>query len=166
MSLAIHKLVLHNAYVEPGGRMTAGDPFAGVVRQRSQLARAMQQVELAAAAPTARKSWIIDLQHSLRRLEIAVNNHIVEVQAPMGLLDRIVHQAPRLQRSVEQTKVDHAALAESIAELLATMDDTDSNERQDDIRDAALSILVALARHRQKGADLIYDAYAIDIGGY
>lgn len=146
--------------------MTAGDPFAGVARQRSQLARAMQQLELAAAAPTALESWMIDLQHSLRQLEIAVSEHIVSVQAPMGLLDRIVDQAPRLQRSVERTKEDHAAMAETIAELLAIIDEIDSKERHDEVRDAAMSILVALARHRQKGADLIYDAYAIDIGGY
>jgi len=126
----------------------------------------MQQVELAAAAPTAKQSWMIDLQHSLRQLEIAVNEHIVDVQSPMGLLDRIVDQAPRLQRSVERTKEDHLALAESLGSLLETMDEADAAERPDDIRDAAMEILVALARHRQKGADLIYDAYDIDIGGY
>ena len=27
------------------------------------------------------------------------------------------------------------------------------------------ALLVALARHRQRGADLVYEAYAVDIGG-
>ena len=67
--------------------MTTGDPFAGVVRQRSQLGRAMQQVELAAAAPTARESWLIDLERSLRDLEVAFTQHVVEVQSPHALLD-------------------------------------------------------------------------------
>ncbi len=146
--------------------MTAGDPFAGVVRQRSQLGRAMQQVELAAAAPAARESWTIDLQHSLRQLEIAVNNHIVEVQSPMGLLDRIVDKAPRLQRAVETTRAEHATIAQSISQALALVENAEATMDHDEVRDAAMGILLALSRHRQKGADLIYDAYDVDIGGY
>lgn len=155
-----------NVGVEPGGRMTTGDPFAGVVRQRSQLSRAMHQVELAAAAPAAKESWTINLQHSLRQLEIAFNNHIVEVQSPLGLLDRIVDQAPRLQRSVEATRQDHATIAGSIATTLELMDGDDTLARSDEIRDAVLEVLNSLSRHRQKGADLIYNAYDVDIGGY
>jgi hypothetical protein len=28
-----------------------------------------------------------------------------------------------------------------------------------------LDVLVEIARHRQQGADLVYDAYHVDIGG-
>jgi hypothetical protein len=146
--------------------MTTGDPFAGVVRQRSQLSRAMQQVELAAAAPVAKESWTIDLQHSLRQLEIDFNNHIIEVQSPLGLLDRIVDRAPRLQRTVAATRDEHAAIAGSLANVIEMLDSDDAAERSDEIRDAVLAVLNSLSRHRQKGADLIYDAYDIDIGGY
>ena len=146
--------------------MTAGDPFAGVVRQRSQLARAMNQVELAAAAPAAKQSWLIDLQHSLRQLEIAFNNHIVEVQTPGGLLDRIVDQAPRLQRAVAGTRDEHTVIANSVTSALEMMDRTDAEAKHDEIRDTVMAILLSVSRHRQKGADLIYEAYDVDIGGY
>ncbi|MDJ0952066.1 MAG: hypothetical protein QNJ81_00175 [Acidimicrobiia bacterium] len=146
--------------------MTAGDPFAGVVRQRSQLGQAMIQVEVAAAAPAAKESWMIDLLHSLRQLEIAFNNHIVEVQSPLGLLDRIVDQAPRLQRAVEATRDEHEAIAESIGAALAMMESEGAADRRDELRDTVMGVLLALARHRQKGADLIYEAYDVDIGGY
>ncbi len=146
--------------------MTAGDPLSGVVRQRSQLGQAMIQVEVAAAAPAAKESWMIDLQHSLRQLEIAFNNHIVEVQSPLGLLDRIVDQAPRLQRAVERTRDEHDTIAESITAALATMEGENATDRRDEIRDTVMGVLLALARHRQKGADLIYEAYDVDIGGY
>ena len=33
------------------------------------------------------------------------------------------------------------------------------------IRGVLTSVLVALVRHRQRGADLVYEAYAVDIGG-
>jgi hypothetical protein len=33
------------------------------------------------------------------------------------------------------------------------------------VRERATALLVAVARHRQRGADLIYEAYAADLGG-
>ena len=33
------------------------------------------------------------------------------------------------------------------------------------MRDRLLALLGTLARHRQRGADLVYEAYAVDIGG-
>jgi len=146
--------------------MTTDDQFAGVVKQRSQLGQAMQQVELAAAAPAAKGSWIPELTQSLRQLDIAFDQHIRDVQAPLGLLDRIVDRAPRLQRSVEASKAEHAAVAEMVKQAVLLTEADDAADRVDEVREATMAALVALARHRQKGADLIYDAYAIDIGGY
>ena len=34
-----------------------------------------------------------------------------------------------------------------------------------DVREEALGLLQAIARHRQRGADLIYEAYSVDIEG-
>ena len=146
--------------------MTTDDQFAGIVQQRSQLGQAMQRVELAAAAPAAKKSWIPELIQSLRQLDIAFDQHIRDVQAPLGLLDRIVDRAPRLQRSVEASKAEHAAVAEMVKQAVALTEADDAADRVDEVREATMAALVALARHRQKGADLIYDAYDIDIGGY
>ena len=36
----------------------------------------------------------------------------------------------------------------------------------DAIRTAVLELLGEIARHRQRGADLIFEAYDVDIGGY
>ncbi len=42
-------------------------------------------------------------------------------------------------------------------------------ERSDDenaaIREQALQLLTAIVRHRQLGADLLYEAYDVDVGG-
>jgi len=35
----------------------------------------------------------------------------------------------------------------------------------DEIRAELTTLLVALARHRQRGADLVYEAYDVDLGG-
>ncbi len=146
--------------------MATDDHLAGVVRQRSQLGQAMQQVEMAAAAPAAKKSWIPDLTTNLRQLEVAFNQHMIDVQSPYGLLHQIVDQAPRLQRAVESSKEEHAQVARLIREALEFATEKDAADRVDAIREATMEALLALARHRQKGADLIYDAYDVDIGGY
>jgi hypothetical protein len=33
------------------------------------------------------------------------------------------------------------------------------------VRAAATSLLARLARHRQRGADLVFEAYQVDVGG-
>jgi hypothetical protein len=151
---------------EQGGAMTTDHQFAGISRQRSQLGQAMQRVELAAAAPAARESWIPELAAHLRQLDSAFDSHIRDVQAPLGLLDRILDQAPRLQRSVEASKADHAAVSEVIKHAVSLVGTEDAADRVEEVREATMTALLALARHRQKGADLIYDAYDVDIGGY
>ena len=78
----------------------------------------------------------------------------------------IIDQAPRLQRAVEATKKEDTAIAKSISAALELFSSEEGIDNHGDIRNAVLEVLMALARHRQKGADLIYDAYAVDIGGY
>ncbi|MDJ0665175.1 MAG: hypothetical protein QNJ75_11480 [Acidimicrobiia bacterium] len=146
--------------------MATDDQFAGVVKQRSQLGLAMQRVELAAAAPAAKDTWIPELTQHLRELDTAFDQYIRDVQAPLGLMDQIVDRAPRLQRSVETSAANLASVAGMIKEAVALVGAEDASNRVDEVREATMAALVALARHRQKCADLIYDAYDIDIGGY
>lgn len=146
--------------------MTADDRLAGVVRERSKLGRAMRQVELAAAAASGKDSWTDDLLESLHQLQHAWSDHIATAEAPMGLHDRIVEQAPRLQRAVEQIQLDHHDLAKSIAAAIGAGEDAGVAANKEALRDMAMTLLLHVARHRQHGADLIYDAYSVDIGGY
>lgn len=148
--------------------MKANKSLKGAARLRSALESAMQQVERTAAAPAANTAWVDHLTHAVRQLEIALNRHIVEVETPSGLLDQIVDTAPRLQREAGETRSHHEALAGGVSELQARLSDArDAEDRQvDEVRTAVLELLNELARHRQRGADLIYEAYAVDIGGY
>ncbi len=148
--------------------MQVNDSLQGAARRRSELELAMQQVEHTAAAPAANEAWADDLAHAVRQLEVALNHHTVEVEAPSGLLDQIVDTAPRLQRAAADTRRHHELLADLITELLGRIGDArgEGNPPVDDIRAAVLALLNELARHRQRGSDLIYEAYAVDIGGY
>jgi hypothetical protein len=146
--------------------MTTDQPLAGIVRRRSELGKAMQKVELAAAAAAGKDSWKKDLEYALGKLESAWQDHVEEAEAPGGLHERILNQAPRLQRKVASIQEDHRAIATSIAAALEGMRDATADTDKEELRNTALDVLLALARHRQHGADLIFDAYSIDIGGY
>ena len=148
--------------------MQAKESLRGAARRRSELEVAMQQVERTAAAPASGPAWVDNLTKSVRQLERAINQHAVEVEAPSGLLEQIVDTAPRLQRIVEVTREHHVQLAQAATTLLNEL----ANAREAkpipvaEIRTGVLDLLGELARHRQKGADLIYEAYDVDIGGY
>jgi hypothetical protein len=148
--------------------MTERDSLAGVAQRRSELEEAMQLVEREAAAPSGSAGWLDDLSAAVRRLEAAVSHHIIHVESPGGLLEEIVERAPRLQRSVEGTRDHHAVLAHSITSLLALLTPPAKGEvvPMGQIRADVIEILSELARHRQDGADLIHEAYDVDIGGY
>lgn len=130
--------------------------------------QALQDVEHAAAAPSGGETWLEDLKRCMQQLETALSNHIVGVETPGALLDQIVEMAPRLQRDAEQTKAHHVVLSKAASEILLMIDAAHDVEDPpvDDIRNAIVYLLTEIARHRQSGADLIYNAYAIDIGGY
>lgn len=144
--------------------MLASDSLAGAARRRNELEQALYNVEKAAAAPAGHESWGTGLASSVKQLQSAFNNHVGEVEAPRGLLEQIVEEAPRLQRAVESTRQHHAILAHSIVDLLGKIGDPDVAAAA--IRVNVIEIVNDFARHRQDGADLIYEAYDVDIGGY
>jgi hypothetical protein len=41
----------------------------------------------------------------------------------------------------------------------------DVKERSTRVRELGTQLLATLSRHRQRGADLVYEAYQVDIGG-
>ncbi|MEM7276358.1 MAG: hypothetical protein AAF547_25010, partial [Actinomycetota bacterium] len=103
------------------------------------------------------------VDHAARRIE----EHAAQTEAPGGFLDRVVIEAPRLQKRVTQLRVDHERLEKEIDALriaMALVDDADVPERAVGLRNQAIELLGHLTRHRQRGADLIYEAYQVDIG--
>jgi hypothetical protein len=43
--------------------------------------------------------------------------------------------------------------------------EAEANPDVDTVRDLGTALLARLVRHRQRGSDLIYEAYTADIGG-
>lgn len=138
------------------------DAIRAAKQRRIELKQAMSDVEVAAAAPAPDANWRNTLLESLEELKSALEQHTEEVESTGGLLDEIVDVAPRLHQRVVQQRQEHAVLIDlTLAAITAARATPDAA----DVRAEVMAALIAIARHRQHGSDLVFDAYTIDIGG-
>ena len=130
--------------------------------RRIQLKEAVSAVEIAAAAPSADHNWQPHLVARLEDLRIALDDHVEEVEGPGGLLAQLTQDAPRLANKINRVRDEHPALCQQVADVIALAKEPGSAT---EIRGRAVQLLVDLVRHRQHGADLVYEGYSVDIGG-
>jgi len=129
--------------------------------RRVDLKHAMSALEVSAAGASGDPSWSDALRSALADLRVAFEAHVEEVEASDGLLAEVMGDCPRLSSRVDRLRNEHVTLSEQIDACRARLDDPDPPE----IRSEVLDVMVALARHRHAGADLVYEAYNVDIGG-
>lgn len=91
--------------------------------------------------------------------------HVEVTEGPGGLHQAILTGDLRLANAVEALTAEHGQLAEEVATLVADSRAPVTPNDVDDLREGATRLLGHLLRHRQRGADLIYEAYATDVGG-
>ncbi len=103
------------------------------------------------------------LTDALRAMVAAFTEHRNATEGEDGLYADVVLDAPRLARTVDGLVAEHGQLGTAMASLVQAMDCPDTNAET--LREDARRILNDLARHRQRDADLVYEAYTADIGG-
>ena len=130
--------------------------------RRVELKSAVSSVERAAARPSSKPSWREDLLRELDDLRTALDQHVDEVEGEEGLLAELMFTVPRLANKIDRIQAEHPGLQSQVAETIETVTTSDELEA---VRDVVLDTLVSIARHRQKGADLVYEGYSVDIGG-
>jgi hypothetical protein len=91
--------------------------------------------------------------------------HVEVTEGPGGLHQSILAGDLRLANAVAALTVEHGQIAEEIAVLVADSEAPVTPADVDDLRDRATRLLGHLVRHRQRGADLIYEAFQTDVGG-
>jgi hypothetical protein len=144
------------------------DALSAARERRMALQEAMAGVEWAIAAPSGTADWWTELAAALGGLQRALAEHVGEVEGPTGLLAELVSKAPRLARSKQQMEEEHVGLAadlEAVGERIRLGAAESASVSVSETREAVLLLLGSLARHRQAGADMVYEAYTVDIGG-
>jgi hypothetical protein len=137
--------------------------------RRESLYQALVGLEDALSTPIGhRERWRLRVAMAIDHAANRVEEHIWETEAFDGLLNQVVDEDPRLCCRALRLRDDHIELQKEVCELrgaLAEIDDAEIAVRGNALRQQALEFCGHLAVHRQRGADLIYEAYHVDIGG-
>ena len=139
------------------------DSLGQARERRAGLRSALGEVERSLASPAAGRedAWIKTLHVDLERLADALDLHITASEEPGGLLDDIVQSEPRLAHKVDRARKEHEELRYRMKRALDTVSGTSSDIRS--AREQVVEVLGGIVRHRHLGADLVYEAYSVDI---
>jgi hypothetical protein len=137
------------------------DALRSARARRQALAEAMSRAEQALAVPSGSPTWRDEVAAALAEVRSALDEHVSEVEGEEGLLAELRQMAPRLSSQSTHLEQEHPQLCDAADAAVRTVADAPVAE----VRAAVLDLLLAIARHRQRGADLVYEAYNVDIGG-
>lgn len=133
---------------------------------RAELRESVAAVDEALAHPIARGAdWSGRLCAALAELDHDFGAHVDLTEGPGGLYERIKNAAPRLSTTIDRLTEEHARLNQSIDGFIAALEDGSVPDDLAAFREDVTTLIGRLVRHRQKGADLIYEAYEVDLGG-
>ncbi len=155
--------------------MSEPTEVASIRSRREALFQAVVGLEDALAGPIGdHEHWRLRVAMAVDHAVARISEHIAETEGPGNILEEIVSVAPRLDTRVKQMKVDHEnlekaahRLAAAVAELSSEHDGLDEEQLEDaaiTVRNQAVEVMGQITRHRQRGADLIYEAYHVDLG--
>jgi hypothetical protein len=136
------------------------DKIRRALRHRADLLAAIQGFQCALVKPWAHPDWRRGVAAELPCLRAAFATHVELTEGPDGLYAAVLADQPRLVRQVNHLGREHATMAAAL-EALTRRVDADPER----VWGWGSALLRELSRHRQRGADLVYDAYVTDIGG-
>lgn len=138
-------------------------------RRRADLHASLVKVEEAVSGPAAGRAdqWAAEVINRLTGLRDALDEHIEVTERRGGLYDEITGRAPRLANAVERLKAEHPEMRSAISQMIERLQATPVGDAWplDKARDDLQRLLGRVVKHRQLGADLVWEAYNLDIGG-
>jgi hypothetical protein len=139
-------------------------------RRRATLHDALVHLEIAISSPAAGRipEWTDLVTKEMVGVRDAFDQHVLVTEKPGGLYEEIIMRAPRLDGTVRRLKDEHPEIAEQIGITTERLEQASIGGPEwplDDARDDLQRFIGTVIRHRQKGADLVWEAYNVDIGG-
>jgi Hemerythrin HHE cation binding domain len=138
-----------------------------VRRRRAELRESLGRLEQALAAPAPQRTdaWAAGVSAALAGLSEDFHTHIAVTEGPDGLYQGVLASSPRLAHAVATLQDEHGDIGACIDDLRTCVDGASDPEGVSQVRELGVSLLARCLRHRQRGADLVYQAYEADIGG-
>jgi hypothetical protein len=139
-------------------------------KRRRTLHEALVALEFAISSPAAGRipEWTAQVTKEITSVRDAWDQHVDGTEKPEGLYEEIVSISPRLAGTVDRLRGEHPEITAAVGEMLARLEQVEIGGLPwplDDARDDLQRFMGKVIRHRQKGADLVWEAYNVDIGG-
>ncbi|TML12903.1 MAG: hypothetical protein E6G39_10945 [Actinobacteria bacterium] len=149
--------------------MESTNPSDLALEQRERLRDALVAFEnaLSAAGPRRAAAWAEGVVQCILRVETEFHAHVDFTEQEDGLYDDILAVAPRLAHRVDQLRQEHNEIAIALSDCLTRVELVPNTAHADWVtarREDCNALLGRLIRHRQRGADLVYEAY-VEVGG-
>jgi len=139
-----------------------------IKQRRAALVGTCSALEAALSAPVASARWPEGLGNAVTALRATFDEHVAETEGSGGTVEQLRERAPRLSDRIDLLVEQHATITADAERLMDRLDRLPAERTADEnaaVREQALELLTAIVRHRQLGADLLYEAYDVDVGG-
>ena len=135
-----------------------------------ELLGGIQRMEHAIQTPAGDPAWRPAVSQAVAQLKAAFAAHVRETEGPSGLYAGVLGDAPRLARGLYGLVGDHETVWEALGDLEGHLDEIDtrpgsSGHRHKVVCQDAERLIREMWQHRQRAADLLYEAYDTDLGG-
>ena len=137
------------------------DTHQEIINRRQDLYEAMRRLEASSARASGLDDWVDGIRDALNNLESALQRHVSEIERPDGLFDEVIERAPHLESDVEGLRREHRDLLTACHEALAIAGGPAVDARA--LRRKVMTTLARLATHRQRGSELLFDTYNVDL---
>ena len=151
---------------DPGRDRTPA--YAEAKQRRLELQQTLVKLEQEIASPARGRvaDWAANVSKALLMLAGAFDEHITATERPGGLYEEILENSPRFDGPVRRLRDEHPVIRDSIQTELGRLGEAiEDGDPLDDLRDDLQRVMGLVVRHRQRGADLVWEAYNLDIGG-
>lgn len=136
--------------------------------RRESLHLAITGLQDALETPTGdAELWRLRVAMAVDHAAARLSDHIDQTDSTSGLLARATDVEPRLARRVAQLRVDHERLEiglDALAQALSNVDDEELEIQTYRLRGQTADLLEELIGHRQRGSDLLAEAFNLDFG--
>ena len=145
----------------------ATQALEAAAQRRRELRDALVALEHAISSPSQdTETWREGVAAQLAALGDAFAEHVAETEGAGGLYDEMEEIAPHVHGKARRLREEHPPLTQAIVDAAARFvgpftEGTDLDAVRDDMQ----RLMGRVVRHRSHGADLVWAAYELDIGG-
>ncbi|MEV8511362.1 hypothetical protein [Dactylosporangium sp. NPDC051484] len=127
-----------------------------------ELLDGIQLMQHAIQTPVGDPAWRPEVSRAVAQLKAAFAEHVEVTEGPAGLYAGVINDAPRLASYLDDLVGEHRSVWTALDELEGPLADPHSHEW---VREHVDLLIREVWQHRQRGADLLYEAYVTDLGG-